>query len=211
MKKPYLSIVNHYENCFNKYGDSFLGVDWQNQKDAEKRYQVMLDIIQRTNGEIISLLDFGCGTAALCDYINMNNLSYIEYSGLDISSAFIKVSQSKYPDVNFYNIDILDSEVILPKFDYIIMNGVFTEKMDLTFEQMFKYFCAMLEKIFPYCQRAIAFNIRSYHVVNKYDDLFHLPFDILLNFLTTELSDKYIIRNDYELDEYTVYLYKKTG
>ena len=40
------------------------------------------------------------------------------------------------------------------------------------------------------------------------DFLFHLPLDTLAFFLTKELTRNFIIRNDYGLYEYTVYLYK---
>jgi SAM-dependent methyltransferase len=208
--KPYLDIVNHYEKCLRLFGDSHLGVDWRDPNDAEKRYQVMLDIIQRKAGETVKLLDFGCGTAGLYDYINKKGISNIEYAGLDISSAFIKVSQKKYPNIRFFNVDILDPDTSLPNFDYIIMNGVFTEKISLSFEQMFEYFCSVLERAFPYCRKGIAFNVRSNQVDNKEEDLFHLPFDSLAWFLIKQVSRHFLIRNDYGLEEYTVYLYQNS-
>lgn len=210
-RKPYLDIVNHYEKCLQRFGDSHLGVDWQDPKDAEKRYQVMLKIIKKKRGEPVKLLDFGCGTAGLYDYINKKGISNIEYAGLDISSDFIEVSQKKYPNIKFFNLDILDPGISLGNFDYIVMNGVFTEKINLSFEQMFKYFCSMIERVFPYCRKGIAFNVRSNQVDNKEEDLFHLPFDSLAWFLTKQVSKHFLIRNDYGLEEYTVYLYPKSS
>jgi hypothetical protein len=37
--------------------------------------------------------------------------------------------------------------------------------------------------------------------------LFHLPLDLLSNFLVKNISRNFIIRNDYGLFEYTVYVY----
>ena len=73
MKKSYLDIINHYESCFNKYGDSHKGVDWPKLEDVDKRYQVMLDIIKfdKFNFFSPSLLDFGCGTAHLLSLIHI--------------------------------------------------------------------------------------------------------------------------------------------
>ena len=39
------------------------------------------------------------------------------------------------------------------------------------------------------------------------DDLFHLPLDLLADYLTRNLSRHFVIRNDYGLYEYTVYVY----
>jgi SAM-dependent methyltransferase len=207
--KLYYGIVSHYENCFNLFGDNHLGVDWQNAKDAAKRYQVMIEIIMDKHKTVSSLLDFGCGTSGLLNYINKKKINNIKYSGLDISPAFVEVSQKKYPNTKFYNLDILDSNISLPVFDYIIMNGVFTEKQNLTFDQMFEYFCTMIKKTISHAQKGIAFNVRSKQVDHEDEDLFHLSLDRLAWFLTKEVSKNFIIRNDYGIEEYTVYLYPK--
>jgi SAM-dependent methyltransferase len=206
-KKPYLRIVAHYENCLSLFGDTHLGVDWQNAEDAAIRYQVMLNIIQNNNVQSVTLLDFGCGTAGLLDYINKYQIPSIDYSGLDISPAFIAVCKTKYPDFNFYNVDILETDIHLPCFDYIIMNGVFTEKVDLSHKQMYTYFCSMIEKIFPYSNKGIAFNLRSKQVDTEDTELFHLSLDELAWFLVKKFGRRFLIRNDYGLEEYTVYLY----
>jgi hypothetical protein len=46
------------------------------------------------------------------------------------------------------------------------------------------------------------------HVDWEREDLFHLPFDLLASFLKREVSRNFIVRNDYGLFEYTVYLFK---
>lgn len=203
----YHSIIKHYENCLEKHGDTSLGVDWHDKKDVvEKRYKVMLDIIPLSN-EIKTLLDFGCGLGHLLEYIIKNKITNIEYSGLDISKKFIDVVAKKFDDVKFYHLDILDDNSI-PEFDYIAMNGIFTEKRELSFEEMFEYFKKVLSEVFKKAKSGIAFNVMSKAVDWEREDLFHLPMDLLVEFLTKELSRKFIIRNDYGLYEYTVYLYK---
>lgn len=206
-EKPYSGIVAHYENCLSRFGDTHLGVDWQNAEDADKRYQIMLNIIRNERAKIVTLLDFGCGTAGLLDYINKHKIPAIAYSGLDISPAFVEVCKIKYPSIFFYNIDILEPDVQLPRFDYIIMNGVFTEKVNLSHQQMYQYFCLMVETIFPFCKKGIAFNLRSKQVNTENIELFHLSLDDLAWFLVEKFGRNFIIRNDYGLEEYTVYLY----
>ena len=36
MTKSYKEIIEHYENCLAKHGDTHLGVDWPNADDVEK-------------------------------------------------------------------------------------------------------------------------------------------------------------------------------
>jgi SAM-dependent methyltransferase len=204
--KQYLKIVEHYEDCLKEFGDNHLGVDWPKTEDALMRYKIMLDIIPELKN--CSLLDFGCGTGHLYDFILKNRYKNITYSGLDISNEFIKVCKQKYPEVLFSCTDILESPDQIGTFDYIILNGVFTEKRELTFDEMFDYFKKMIKVIFLKTKLGLAFNVMTKHVDWEREDLFHLPFDLLTAFLKEEVSRNFIIRNDYGLFEYTVYLFK---
>jgi SAM-dependent methyltransferase len=208
-RKPYLSLVRHYESCLEQHGDTHRGVDWPNEADAQTRYRVMLEVIKAKSTAKVSLLDFGCGASHLYEYILRYRLDHIEYSGLDLSPAFINLSQRKFPSISYYNLDILDESASLPDFDYIVMNGVFTEKLELTFEEMLTYFKDVVTRVFNKAKIAIAFNVMSPHVDWERLDLFHLPLDLLAAFLVKGLSRDFVIRNDYGLYEYTTYIYRK--
>jgi SAM-dependent methyltransferase len=211
MKKAYSKIIKHYENCLEKHGDNHLGVDWPKLDDVDKRYKIMLDIIRlnEENYSLVSLLDFGCGTAHLLEYIKKNKFEKVLYSGLDISQKFIDVAKIKFPDNSFYCIDIFNSGVAIQNFDYIVMNGVFTEKRELTFDEMWEYFTKMITIIYEKCKKGFAFNVMSKNVDWERDDLFHVAHDLISDFLCKNLTRNYIIRNDYGLYEYTVYVLKK--
>lgn len=204
--KNYLSIVKHLEDCLRTYGDNFRGVDYPKKEYVDKDYRVMLDVIREKKQ--ISLLDFGCGCSHLYEYILKHNYDFIDYSGLDISKQFYELSKKKFPGKTFYCMDINDGSFKLPSFDYIVMAGVFTEKCELTFEEMFAYFKGTILKIFPYATTGIAFNVMSKHVDWERDDLFHLPLDLLADFLTKNISRNYVIRNDYGRYAYTAYVYR---
>jgi len=179
----YLKLAEHYDKCFKEYGDTHLGVDWPKLEDTFKRYDMMLGIIK---DELpITLLDFGCGTASLNAYIKLLKIKYIKYSGLDILK----------------NKDI-------PNFDYIVCNGPFTEKRDLSQQEMMEFFMSVIKKLWDKCNKGIAFNLMSKHVDWEREDLFHVSIDELGWFLKNNLSRNFIIRNDYGLYEYTTYVYK---
>ena len=65
----------------------------------------------------------------------------------------------------------------------------------------------MLKKVFPLAKRGIAFNVMSKQVDWERNDLFHLSLDEMSSFVTKHLSRHFVVRNDYGLYEYTVYLY----
>jgi SAM-dependent methyltransferase len=211
MKKKYDTIVEHYEQCLEKHGDNHLGVDWPKLEDVNTRYKVMLDLIRFDNSSDapVSLLDFGCGTAHLLDFIQKNSYQNISYSGLDISQKFVNVAQEKYPENIFFCVDILEDAAAIPNFDYMVMNGVFTEKRELSFEEMWAYFTQLITVVYQKCNKGFAFNVMSKNVDWEREDLFHVSYDLLSDFLCKNLTRNHIIRNDYGLYEYTVYVLKK--
>ncbi|MEZ8189839.1 class I SAM-dependent methyltransferase [Vibrio sp. 1F279] len=209
MKNQHLTIMKHYEKCLDLYGDTHLGVDWPNKEDARLRYAIMKDlIVQEDLNSRISLLDFGCGASHFFEYLKDVELNNVDYSGLDISRKFVTLSKEKFPGNSYYCVDILNNDTELPQFDYVILNGVFTEKCDLSFEEMLSFFKAVLTRVFAKVNIGMAFNVMSKNVDWERDDLFHLSLDLLTEFLSKNVSRKYIIRNDYGLYEYTVYVYK---
>lgn len=182
-------------------------MDWPNAEDALKRYQVMLDFIP-SKKEKIRLLDFGCGTSQLYDYILSKKIRGIEYSGMDISETFIRYSRAKFPQNSYYCADILNTRPVL-SFDYIVCNGVFTEKLRMDFEEMFDFMQKVVCRLFPLCSQGLAFNVMSKNVDWERPDLFHVPLDRLTHFLNREVSRRFTVRSDYGLYDYTIYLYRE--
>jgi SAM-dependent methyltransferase len=207
--RPYRGIVDHYERCLERHGDTHLGVDWPNESEALKRYEIMLDVIRPAfSARQTSVLDFGCGASHLYDFILSRGIDTIDYSGLDISPKFIELSKRKFPQNKYYCVDVLEPGSTIPEFDYITMNGVFTEKRELSFDEMMAYFQELVRSVFEAARIGIAFNVMSKHVDWERDDLFHVPFDSMAAFLKQSLSRNYVFRADYGLFEYTTYVYK---
>ena len=206
--KSYNDIVAHYERCLQQYGDNHKGVDWPNREDALVRYQVMLDIIPVKSDRPFEVLDFGCGLSHLYEYIQSQNISNIQYAGLDLSDKFIDRAKIKYPENTYYCLDILERPHRLPDFDYILLNGVITEKCRLSYDQMLEYAKRLIKAVFSKASIGVAFNVMSADVDWERDDLFHLPFDVLSAFLVNDLKAGFIFRKDYGLYEYTAYLFK---
>jgi SAM-dependent methyltransferase len=206
---PYQVIVDHYEACLDRHGDTHLGVDWPNAEQADTRHGVMLDLMRdRDRIGRRRLLDFGCGTSHLYDYMLRHDITDIEYAGLDISPRFVDVARRKHPENRYWCLDILAGDSELPAFDYVVMNGVFTEKLNLSFDEMFAYIRAVVGRVWEHTAAGIAFNVMSRHVDWERDDLFHLPFDELASWLVSSIGRNFLIRSDYGLYEYTTYVYR---
>jgi len=203
----YKKIYKHYENCFETEGDNHKGVDWPNGPDVKTRYLVMTELFIHESHPVV--LDFGCGLGHYLDFIKeQKNVPPMKYIGLDISKKFIDVCKQKYPNEDFVQVDVL-KENINVVFDYAIMNGVFTVKGDLSFEDMWKFMTFVIKNVYDKSQVGIAFNVMSKNVDWEKSNLFHVSLDELSLFLCKNLSRNFVIRNDYGLYEYTVYVFKQ--
>jgi SAM-dependent methyltransferase len=207
--KPYLPIVDHYERCLAEHGDTHRGVDWPRHEDVDTRYDVMLGVIRPDDDGPVRLLDVGCGAGHLYDYMQRREIRGIAYEGLDISRRFVELCRSKYPTVPFHCVDVLEPAAEVPACDYAVLNGVFTEKLSLSFAEMLAYFQAVISAVFARVNKGLAFNVMSKQVDWEREDLFHLSCDELARFLCGSLSRHFVFRHDYGLYEYTTYLYRE--
>jgi SAM-dependent methyltransferase len=205
---PQDDFVEFIEGLLAKHGpDSQGAVGWF-RGDADARYRVMLELVRPTTSPV-SLLDFGCGLAGLYDYVQRQRLPNIEYTGLDISGKLLTIARQRYPEVTFHQFDVLDAQAPpLALCDYVVMNGIFTYRGEHSNEEMFTYLRRLVSRVFESVRIGLAFNVITPYVDWLRDDLFHLPVDELLGFLSRQISRHVVIRHDYGLYEYTAYVYR---
>jgi len=202
----YEKIYEHYENCLEEFGDSPKGHDWPDMDSTNTRYEVMTDIFCDEN-TTCSVLDLGCGTGMYLEYL-INNEINVSYEGADISDKFINIASEKFKDNNFYNINVLE-ETLPKKYDYIIVNGVFTMSVGLSNDEMFDFLTKFIDRVWPNTKKGLAINFMSKNVDWERDDLYHMSIDKLTKFLfEKKITKEWVVRNDYGLYEYTIYLKK---
>ena len=207
--QPLLPLVDACEAAFEEHGDTYLGVGWtKSQENAELRYQVMLDVVRPDGPAPATLLDLGCGASHLLEHIHRSGADGIVYSGLDVSKLFIDVSRAKFPDVDYYLGDIHDSALAVPVFDYVVMNGVFTYKGPLSFDQMVRQWERLVTAAIAHARVGVVFNTSSPYVDWQRDDLFHPPMSVLTDFMARSACPYFVVRHDYGLYETAVYAYR---
>ena len=187
-------------------------MDWPNEHDLARRFDVMLEVVRSDSGRPVSILDLGCGVGLLIDHLRMRGaLDAYQYWGVDISAKMVAAARERHPLHRFEVRDILLQPLPPKRVDYVIMNGVLTEKVTLSQEKMEDYARTLIKGAYDACLRGIAFNVMSYHVDWYREDLFHWPLDRAVAFLAAECSRHIIIRMDYGLYEYTAYVYREAG
>ena len=184
---PYAESIGYCEQLLELHGDTSAGVGWP-RNDADTRYRVMLDLV-RPSRTSVSLLDFGSGASHFLKYIRDHELAGIRYEGLDLSDRFLSLSREKFPTTTYHKVDLLNpSHAPLPMFDYVVMNGIFNFRGNMSDEAMFEYLRRLVPADFDHARIGIAFNVMSKQVDREHRDLLHLPVDTVLTFLAHDVS-----------------------
>ena len=205
--------VEMMERRLAEFGDSALGNGWTSGGD-ETRYDVMLELV---TGDVLalpgerSMIDVGCGTARLYERMverGVNEL--VTYVGADLSRQMLAICERKFPALTFWQWNLLTAprpeELGAPLFDYVIVNGVFTWKGEMSTEDAVVKWADSVVNAWSWTRRALAFNVMSTQVDWMDDELLYLPLGPMSNWIAEHLSDRFVVRHDYGLHEYTVYV-----
>ena len=196
----------HYTKTIKDHGSCAKGVDWGCDKSAQIRYDQMLDVILAP-GEGVSILDVGCGYGGLQNHL-MGKVKNLSYKGIDISKEMIRLAKEKNPQIDFITGDYLET-TFKEKFDYIICNGILTQKLDASLLEMETYFKKVVKKMFHESHVGCCFNIMSTRVNFFSQNLFYRHPSEILSYCLSEITPHVKINHAYGLYEYTVYLYKE--
>lgn len=154
------------------------------------------------------ILDFGCGTGHLLDFLRRRIRYSGEYVGYDLSSDMIALATRKFPDARFETRDVLDSG-LAEDFDYVLISGVF----HILVENSWDLLTETLRCLFTRTRRAIAFNAMSTYVDRFDRGQFYVSPIRIFQFCKEQLSPCVAVRHDYMLRpgtvpyEFTVYIY----
>lgn len=206
-ERPDDVLLRYFDRRLRECGDTAAGAYWPNEVDRRTRFDVMLDVIEAAPGTPQVLCDLGCGTGELLAHIRRRGLGNITYIGADRSALAIAHARAKFPGAAFIEIDVNAPDADLDEIacDYLVANGLFTAKFELSHEQMWSFLTATIERVWPVVRRGLAFNAMSKAVDWERDDLFHLSMEDAACLLHRLAGRRVRMRADYGLYEYTAY------
>ena len=199
-------LRRHYSKLVYQYGDSALGVQWNDRANQDIRLEILTQIGDLTGAKI---LDFGCGTGRLLTLLR-KNLSFAgEYIGYDINADMIAAAREKFPQTRFEQRDIL-AQGIPEDFDYVLISGVFNNRVLDNWALM----TSLLKSLYPHVRKGLAFNALSTYTEEYYPELYFVEPEKVFHFCKTELSAFVTLRNDYLVEpdiepyDFTIYVYR---
>ncbi len=211
-------LKQHYAKTFSEHGMSALGVDWNDEKELQLRYEKMLKVmdmdfypkLERTP----TLLDVGCGWGGLYAHMQAHHI-VADYTGIDVVPEMIDSARQAYPNAGFIHDDVftMASE---QRYDFVICNAILTQKLDVSIPAMERFSRELIQRMYDLCSHGIAFNMMSTRVNFMVDNLYYQNPTELFSWLLTELSPRVRFDHGYsslnngrgKYYDFTVYVYK---
>ena len=199
-------IDRHFSALAVDYGHTPAGAQWSDAETQRTRFARLVEI---ADVAAATILDLGCGTGALLDYLVEECHFRGRYVGYDLSEPALAVARARRPTARFERVDVLSAR-LQETFDYVLMSGVFNIRVSDNWE----LFTSVLTAIWPYVDRGLAFNLLSLYVDWMEDDLWYADPAVVFAFCKERLSPAVTLRHDYETRpgtvpyEFTVYVSK---
>lgn len=192
----------HYRDLLRQHGDSPQAAQYSSRETQERRFEKLVDVAD-LNG--CSILDFGCGTGQLQDYLLRHDVN-VRYHGVDIVDEFLTLCQEKFPQGRFGQLQDFQGQ----QFDYVLVAGVFNNLM----EDNTAFYQSSLKTLFSMASKGLSFNMMSAYVDYQDEDLFYEYPEKVFAFLKREVTPFVALHNDYEVKaglppfDFTVYAYR---
>ena len=201
-------LRRYYDGCLSTHGDSAKGAGWPNEEDRQTRFAIMRDLAP--GGAMDDVCDLACGTGAFLEHLVASGVTPTRYLGVDISHAAIAAARAKHGPEAFAIHDIAQGPLpATAPFDYVVANGLFTVRASIPEAEMWEFLRSSVASMWKMARFGMAFNVMSAVVDWRRDDLFHVPSDALLEMLYAIAGRRVILRADYDLYEYTAYVYRR--
>ena len=205
-------MKTHYSKKFSEFGATSRGVDWGREEDVRRRYEKMLSVIGKEFVEAnkpVTLLDVGCGYGGLLGYAQETKPTLtMQYAGIDVAANMIAWAKEHFEQIEFIEGDFLQFDFDDRIFDFIVCNGILTQKLDTSLMDMDRFAKKLIRKMFDSCRVGIAFNVMTSYVNFYAPNLYYKHPSEMLSYCLSEISQRVVLDHSYGLYEYTLCIYK---
>ena len=197
------SVVDHYERRLRAHGPTARGMDWKDEASQRLRFELLCGVCD-LGGR--SVHEIGAGVGHLHDFLRDHGIE-ADYSGSDLSSEMVASARERLPGVPFVRRDIL-LDPPAERYDVLLCSGLFHVMLDNPENEWLRFVRGTVRAMYDRCRLAIAFNLMSDDVDFRTENLYYSDAGEMLRFCERELSRFVVLRDDYPLYEYTIYVYR---
>jgi len=115
-----VSNKEFYDKAIKEFGVCAQGVHWNSKYTQYKRFEIITKLIKKEI-KTSSLVDVGCGFGEYYNYLRNNHKIPEKFIGIDCEESMIKVSKKRFPEEEFYKIDVLKDPLVVA--DYYTCSG----------------------------------------------------------------------------------------
>jgi SAM-dependent methyltransferase len=204
--KAFGHLEELYDQHLRVHGDSPQATQQTDRLTQEQRMRVLCQVTDLGRAKV---LDFGCGTGHLLEFMRRECGHHGDYVGYDITRSMVDTAAAKYPDARFEHRNIL-ADGLPEDFDVTLVTGTFNNHTGDNWE----WITACLQLLWRHTRTAMAFNMLSRYVDFLGPGLYYEDPGRVLRFCKEELSPLVTLRHDYCVRpgvvpyEFTVYVYR---
>ena len=197
-------VKTYFDKRIQEHGASARGADWNGPESQNTRFDQLFKIIETPS---FSILDYGCGSGALADYLAEKGF-HAEYHGFDILESAIGVARKTHihhPRWIFYS----DKDK-LPVCDYVVASGIFNFRGAQSFEDWTNYVVSVLHHFNDLSRKGFASNfLTGYSDADKMRaDLYYADPLFLFDYSKRNFSKNVALLHDYRLYDFTILVRK---
>jgi cyclopropane fatty-acyl-phospholipid synthase-like methyltransferase len=202
-----MTLSGHDKNrLFDFYGSSLKNhgshsakaLHWISSQNQEIRFGVLCRDLPLSDS---SVLDFGCGVGDLHPFINQR-FHNVRYLGIDILPDMVREARAKYPDGNFWSVDVFDIDA---PFDYLLASGAFTFNV----QDGMEFYLGIIAQMFKLAKKMVVFNMLDSEFESTTDEYLSYDKNEVAEFCRT-LTPNFKIITGYNLGDFTVTLKKQS-
>jgi len=199
-------IAKYYTTKLTEHGETFRGVDWNNEEGQLLRFEQLCKIVDTANH--FSINDLGCGYGALFDFL-VNKYEGPSYLGVDISEGMIRAAERRYIDQPLARF-VLSGEPNQVA-DFGVASGIFNVRLGRSDEEWQSYLEATLEELDRTSRVSFAFNcLTCYCDKDKIRDyLYYADPCALFDLCKRRFSHNVALLHDYGLYEFRILVRKQ--
>lgn len=204
-EKEKKEMVQVYLRDLKKFGKNSKAFHWKNKESQKIRFKVLTEAVSKQDlkSSKTSILDVGCGFVDFYAYLKKLGFSG-KYVGTEIVPEFAQAAQERFPEIEVLTQDIY-KKPLNEKFDYVIANGIMNHKI----ENIDQYQKKFIKIMFGQAKKCLAFNLASkYRKIKKESSRIHYADPVEYFSYCMSLSPKVILRHDYLLRDFTIFIYR---